>query len=66
MSQPPVNMNEESGIFSATPARDQGHGQKLLQEAGRNRKVSIRQFKHLEELFGSERPPGWYRNTGNG
>jgi hypothetical protein len=35
--------------------------ERLLQEAGRSRKVSIRQFKHLEGLFGPERKPEWYR-----
>jgi hypothetical protein len=34
---------------------------KLLQEAGRNRKVSFRQFKHLETLFGDGKGRGWYR-----
>ncbi len=37
--------------------------QKLLLEAGRDRKVSIKQFKHLEGLFGPEKPPKWYRNA---
>ena len=36
--------------------------QKLLSEAGRDRKVSIRQFKHLEGLFGPEKSPEWYRD----
>jgi hypothetical protein len=34
---------------------------KLLQEAGRNRKVSIRQLKHLETLFEDGKGPRWYR-----
>jgi hypothetical protein len=34
---------------------------RLLQEAGRNRKVSIMQFKHLETLFGPGRSKDWYR-----
>ena len=38
--------------------------QKLLQEAGRNRKVSIRQFEHLETLFGPERKQDWFRTAG--
>ncbi len=37
--------------------------QKLLHEAGRNRKVSIKQFRHLEGLFGAETAPEWYRNV---
>lgn len=35
--------------------------ERLLQEAGRSRKVSIRQFKHLESLFGPKRSREWYR-----
>lgn len=53
-------------LLGYTSPETKDMAQKLLQEAGRNRKVSIRQFKHLEELFGSEKPPGWFRNTGNG
>jgi hypothetical protein len=38
-----------------------GMAERLLKEAGRNRKVSIRQLKHLETLFGPEKSKDWYR-----
>jgi hypothetical protein len=39
---------------------------RLLQEAGRNRKVSARQFEHLRSLFGPETSKEWYKNKPKG
>ena len=39
---------------------------RLLQEAGRNRKVSTRQFEHLRSLFGAKRSKEWYQNKPKG
>ena len=39
---------------------------RLLQEAGRNRKVSARQFEHLRSLFGPQMSKEWYQNKTKG
>lgn len=39
---------------------------RLLQEAGRNRKVSTRQLEHLRSLFGPVMSKEWYRNRPQG
>jgi hypothetical protein len=39
---------------------------RLLQDAGRNRKVSAKQFEHLRGLFGPELSKEWYRNRPKG
>ena len=39
---------------------------RLLQEAGRNRKVSTKQLEHLKSLFGPEMSKEWGQNTSKG
>ena len=53
-------------LLGYTSPETKDMAQRLLQEAGRNRKVSMKQFKHLEGLFGPGRPPGWCQNGRTG
>jgi len=39
---------------------------RLLQDAGRNRKVSTKQFEHLRSLFGTQKGNEWYKNKTKG